>query len=288
MARPAASHIHDALTSLLPPRRVRELAREFGVVQRRRKLDIVALVYALALGFSVGDRRTLSGLRRAYLRATGSRLAPSSFHARFSAAMVKLVRTLAIEALGTLARTRPRLRSVLAPFVDVLAVDSALLRLHDALKPFYPSVWTHYMKASAKLTVVMNVVARGARTVRLAHGSRHDRHLLRAGPWMKGRLLLFDLGFYAAPLFLQIHRHGGYFLSRARKHANPTIVAAHRAAQRHLVGMKLRDALPLLGTDTLDVEVEMVYQRHHRRSPRVTSHHARFRFVAVYNHEHQR
>ena len=288
MARPAASHIHDALTSLLPPRRVRELAREFGVVQRRRKLDIVALVYALALGFSVGDRRTLSGLRRAYLRATGSRLAPSSFHARFSAAMVKLVRTLAIEALGTLARARPRLRSVLSPFVDVLAVDSALLRLHDALKPFYPSVWTHYMKASAKLTVVMNVVARGARTVRLAHGSRHDRHLLRAGPLMKGRLLLFDLGFYAAPLFLQIHRHGGYFLSRARKHANPTLVAAHRAAQRHLVGMKLRDALPLLGTDTLDVEVEMVYQRHHRRSPRVTSHHARFRFVAVYNHEHER
>ena len=60
MARPAASHIRDALTSLLPPRRIRDLARELGVVQRRRKLDIVALVYALALGFSVGDQRTLS------------------------------------------------------------------------------------------------------------------------------------------------------------------------------------------------------------------------------------
>ena len=288
MARPAASHILGALTSLVPRRRIRELARELGVVQRRRKLDVVALVYALALGFSVGDRRTLSGLRRAYLRVTGTRLAPSSFHARFSAGMVKLVRTLAIEALDTLARARPQLKGVLGPFVEVLAVDSALLRLHDALEPFYPSVWTHYMKASAKLTVVMNVVARGANTVRLSHGSRHDRHLLQAGPWMKGRLLLFDLGFFRTPLFLQIDRYGGYFLSRARKHANPTIVACHCAAQRHLVGLKLLDALPRLGTDNLDVEAEMGYQRHHRRGPRVTNHRARFRFVAIYNHEHRR
>jgi putative transposase len=289
MTRPKASHIRQALTSLLPRRRIRELARELGVVRRRRKLDIVALVYSLALGFSVGDRRTLAGLRRAYLRATGTRLAPSSFHARFCAGTVKLVRTLAIEALDTLARARPQLKSVLAPFVEVLAVDSALLRLHDALEPFYPSVWTHYMKASAKLTVVMNVVARGTKTVRLAHGSRHDRHLLQAGPWMKGRLLLFDLGFFRTELFLQIDRHGGYFLSRARKHANPTIVSCHRAEQRHLVGMSLLDALPRLDTDVLDVEAEMGYQRHHRRGPpHVTNHRARFRFVAVYNHEHQR
>jgi len=74
MARPAASHIRNALTSLIPPRRIRDLARELGVVQRRRKLDVVALVYALALGFSVGKQRTLSGLRRTYLRATGARL----------------------------------------------------------------------------------------------------------------------------------------------------------------------------------------------------------------------
>ena len=50
MARPAASHIFKALTTLLPRNRIREMARELGVVQRRRKLDIVALVYSLALG----------------------------------------------------------------------------------------------------------------------------------------------------------------------------------------------------------------------------------------------
>jgi putative transposase len=65
-------------------------------------------------------------------------------------------------------------------------------------------------------------------------------------------------------------------------------VRCHRAAQRHLVGMKLADALPLLGTDTLDVEAEMGFQKHHRHVPRVTHHRATFRFVAVYNHAHKR
>src|SRR3954462_5203761 len=67
MARPEDSHILTALTSLLPRRRIRDLARQLGVVRRRRKLAIVAMVYALTLGFGTGERRTLSGLRRAYL-----------------------------------------------------------------------------------------------------------------------------------------------------------------------------------------------------------------------------
>lgn len=190
MAQPVASHIYKSLTSLLSRRRVVELAERLGVIRRQRKLDIVALVYSLVLGFGDADRRTLSGMRRAYLRGTGVRLAPSSFHARFTAGLVELMRMLVVEGLGQLARYRPKLRGVFAPFQEVLAIDSALLRLHDALEPFYPSVWTHYMRASAKLGVVMNVVGRGAKTVKVTHGSQHDVHLVQAGPWMKGRLLL--------------------------------------------------------------------------------------------------
>lgn len=99
------------------------------------------------------------------------------------------------------------------------------------------------MKASAKLSMVMNVVGCGPSRVGITHGSRHDVHLLKPGHWMRGRLLLFDLGFFSAVLFQRIEQHGGYFLSRARKHANPIIVCAHRRGQRHLVGPKLQDAL---------------------------------------------
>ena len=57
MARSDASPIYNSLTSLLPRRRIRDLARKLGVVRRRRKLDVVALVYALVLGFGAGERR---------------------------------------------------------------------------------------------------------------------------------------------------------------------------------------------------------------------------------------
>jgi hypothetical protein len=51
MARPTDGPISTSLTRLPPRRRIRELAKQLGVVQRRRKLDIVALVYSLVLGF---------------------------------------------------------------------------------------------------------------------------------------------------------------------------------------------------------------------------------------------
>lgn len=285
MAQRKPTQISRSLASVLPRRRIRRLSRELGVVQRRRKLDIVAFVYSLVLGFTSGDRRTLTGLRRAYLRATGVRLAPSSFHARFNSGLVQLLEKLTMAALKRAQRSRPRLRGILAPFVEVLAIDTALIRLHNALEDDYPSVWTHYMRASAKLGIVMNVVGRGAKMLYLTHGSRHDIHMLKAGPWMKGRLLLFDLGFYRAPLFRQIHAEGGYFLSRMKKQGNPRIVQAHRRGQRRLVGLPLREAQDLVDDEVLDVEAEMTYLLRHSHRPFVTTHHVRFRCVALYNSE---
>jgi len=166
MARRRASHMQQALTRLLPRKRIPELAARYGVVRRRRKLDVVALVCSLVLGFGTGRRRSLTGLRRAYAQATGVRLASSSFQARFTRPLVVLMRCLAVEALQTLSQARPAMKSTFAPFREVLVADSALLRLHDGLQQRFPSVWTHYMKASAKLGLVVNVLTARRRTAR--------------------------------------------------------------------------------------------------------------------------
>ncbi|MBW2527375.1 MAG: hypothetical protein JRI23_24550 [Deltaproteobacteria bacterium] len=65
MASREDTSLRRSLATVLPPKRIRALARELGVVQRRRKIYIVVLVYSLALGFAVGGRRSLAGLRRA-------------------------------------------------------------------------------------------------------------------------------------------------------------------------------------------------------------------------------
>ena len=253
MARRQDTRITAALTRLLPRRRIRELARRFGALQRQRKLDIVALVYSLVLGAGAGNRRTLAGLRRAYHRATGVRLASSTFYARFTKEMATLMRTLCFEAMEKLSAPRAKLGSAFRPFREVLAVDSSIIRLHNALEAVYPSVWRHYMRASLKLTVIMNVLGRGAKTVGVTHGSHHDVHLLEAGPWVKGRLLLFDLGFFRAVLFKAIDRHGGYFLSRPRQKSNPVIVRSHQRAHRRLVGRNLRDVPDEAAEDVVEL-----------------------------------
>ena len=117
----------------------------------------------------------------------------------------------------------------------------------------------------------------------MEHGSLHDSHLLRPGPRLRGRLLIFDLGFFKAALFKRIDCESGYFLSRTRKHGNPVIVRSHRPEHDGLVGMTLNEAQDLVGGDVLDVEAEMVFQRKHRKAPKVTTHHVSFRFIAVYN-----
>ena len=84
MATREDTSLRRSLATVLPPKRIRALASELGVVQRRRKIDIVALVCSLALVFAVGGRRSLAGLRRAYERTTATTLAPSAFCDRFT------------------------------------------------------------------------------------------------------------------------------------------------------------------------------------------------------------
>ena len=66
---------------MISPQRIGSLARSLGVVRRRRKVDVVALVYTLVLGLGGGGRRTFASLRRAYEHATGTDLVAGA-HAR--------------------------------------------------------------------------------------------------------------------------------------------------------------------------------------------------------------
>ena len=179
MARQDLISLRRALTSVLPPARIRRLADELGVVRRKRKVDIVALVYSVVLGFATGRDRSLAGLRRAYLKTTGTTLAPSAFYDRFTPEFARLIERLLDEVLARKAKSSPRLSGVFSRFREVLATDSTILRLNDALEADFPSIWTHYMRASAKLNVVINVVGRGTRRVQIASGRTHVLQVAR-------------------------------------------------------------------------------------------------------------
>ena len=86
---------------------------------------------------------------------------------------------------------------------------------------------------------------------------------MRIGPWVEDNILLFDLGYFKYELFSRIRGNGGYFVSRLKQSANPTIVSvlhAHRGNTIDLVGRKLKDILPQLKQEVIDIEVEVSFK----------------------------
>jgi len=264
MARCKTIPLRETLCKMFPSARLRELARESGAVQRERKVDVVALFWTLVLGFGVGEKRTLAGLRRAYQRATGQELEESSFYNRFTGGLVGMLKGACEEGLANMAGTARSLTGPLSAFRDLILTDATVMRLKDLLADAFPACRTNHTRAALKLHAVMSVTGAGRRSVKLTAERRHENRVLTAGPWMRGMLLLFDLGYYDFALFARIHAHGGYFLTRLKRNANPLITAlyrTHRGRAIELIGRKLQDVLAELRRETLDVEVQVAFAR---------------------------
>ncbi|MCC7413295.1 MAG: IS4 family transposase [Gammaproteobacteria bacterium] len=283
MARTPTIAIRETLCKLFPARRLRALARASGAVQRERKVDIAALFWTLVLGFAVGGERSIATLRRAYERATGQCLEESSFYDRFTPGLVKLLKAAVAEGLDQMREGARALRGPLAAFRDLVLADATVMRLKDLLAGVYPACRTNHTRAALKLHAVLSVTGASRQSVKLTAERVHDGPVLKVGPWVRGRLLLFDLGYFRYQLFACITRNGGYFLSRLKRHANPLIVAVHRVHRGRaleLHGKRLQEVLPQLERQVLDVEIEVRFPRR-RYAGRVHRHTQRLRLIGL-------
>ena len=201
MARMSTIPIREVLCKMFPAARLRALARERGAVVRERKVDIVALFWTVVLDFAVGEERTLAGLRRAYERVTGQRLEESSFYDRFTPGLAKLLKAAVAEGLEKMMPKARALRGPLAAFRDLVLTDATLMRLKDLLAGAYPACRTNHTRAAVKLHAVVSVTGASRQTVKLTAERRSDGKVLRVGTWVRGRLLLFDLGYFRYQLF---------------------------------------------------------------------------------------
>lgn len=264
MARPKSIPIRQHLRKLFPAKRLNALARATGASRRVRKVQPVNLFWTVVLGFNTGRDRTLAGMRRAYERATAQCIEESSFFNRFNAGFAKMMRLAFAQALQRAADTHQSLKGPLSSFSDVLIADSTVVRLHELLQKSFPACRTNHTKAALKLHTVMSVKTAGCQSVKLTGERQHDGPVLRAGKWMKDRLLIFDLGYFRYQLFARITQNGGYFLSRLKGNCDPLIVASHRRYRGHarkVVGRRLREVVGGLQRELLDVIVEVDYRR---------------------------
>ena len=264
MAKDDRIPVRETLRKLFPATMIAAFARGSGMVRRVRKVNPVELFWTVVLGFGTGRTRTLAGLRRAYEKTTGQRIEESSFYDRFTVGFAKMLKLAVGEALEIGVGVNRALRGPLAAFRDVILTDSTVVRLHELLADAFPACRTNHTKAALKAHVVLSVRGVGKQSIKVTSERTHDGPVFCVGRWVKDHLLLFDLGYFRYQLFSCITRNGGYFVSRLKAHANPTIVAGirrHRGRAVELVGQKLRDVVGRLQRDVLDVMVTVRFER---------------------------
>jgi putative transposase len=286
----------EAFLALFPARVIQRIARASGFVRRHRKLDPVAFLYTLAFDTGPQLQRTVEALRGAYNRRTPDPiLSMGGFYERFTPELVEFLRRCVAYGLTQL-RASPgnRLTPKLARFTDLLIQDSTVIRLFAALAKVYPP--TRLAKntksnrtAGVKVTTLFSARANGPTRLELFPETTSEIDTLKIGPWVKGSLVLADLGFYKHQGFARIEENGGFFLSRLKGNANPTLVGSHlvhRGRAIDLEGHRWSEVAPRLHREVLDAEVELSFQRRGYRGRR-RGDTLRARLVAVWDEVHR-
>jgi len=264
MARRKSTPLRAALSRMFPRQMLERSARSEGVVRRRRRVEIVTLFWVLLLTLDTHGKRTFADLRRSYEKATGTRLSSSSFQQRFNASFARWLRQLVAAQLARVAATHAGARPIFHELRGVLCIDSTVVRLHDALARTFPACRTNHTQAAAKLHTVLNVQGQGPQSIKLTSERVHDGPVLRAGGWVRRRLLLFDLGYFRYQLFANIGRQGGFFLTRLKDSANPTIAKlqrTHRGRAVPAAGRGLQEFKAQLQREVLDADAELHFRR---------------------------
>lgn len=294
--RAQADDYLEAFVTLFPPRVIQRIARESGFVRRHRKLDPVAFLYTLAFDTGPQLYHTLEALRDAYNKRTPDPiLSAGGFYERFTPELVEFLRQCVAYGLAQL-RVTPenRLTPKLARFTDLLIQDSTVIRLFTALSKVYPPArlaknTKSTRTAGVKIATLFSARANGPARLELFAESTSEIDTLKVGPWVKGSVLLTDLGFYKHQGFARIEENGGFYLSRLKANANPTLIGSHLVHRGRAIGLEGKrwsEVALRLRREVLDAEVELSFQRRgYRGKHRGDT--LRARLVAVWDEVHR-
>ncbi|WP_148889186.1 IS4 family transposase, partial [Halobacterium salinarum] len=237
------------------------LATKLGVVERDRKLQIPAFVWAFVFGFAAGESRTLAGFRRCYNSTADETISPGGFYQRLTPTLAEYLRDLVEHGLDEVAVPNA-VDADIDRFRDVMIADGTVLRLHEFLSDQFEA--RHEEQAGAKLHLLHNATEQTIEQLDTANEKTHDSTLFKTGPWLENRLMLFDLAYFKYRRFALIDENDGYFVSRLKQNANPLITRELREWRGRAIpleGKQLRAVLDDLDRKYIDVEVEVEFKR---------------------------
>lgn len=273
------------LKRLVSPNRLHLLSLTAGFQKRVRNLELFPFLHTLAFGFGVAGSRRVSALWQSYRTVAKGPLSKTAFYDWLTKpTIVPFLQAVIAEVSGQLQNSGGRLAGALGQFKELFSTDSSTIALPDALRKVFPGSRKNSSPATVKLHVVQQVKGAGIRSssTQITDGKTSDLKAFKVGPWVRGCLFLFDLGYYSFRRFARIKSHGGFFISRLKTNGNPVIVQSfltHRGRKIEVVGKKLQTVLQRLRRQVIDFEVEVKYEtKSGSKKP------LRLRLVGIWNH----
>ena len=134
-----------------------------------------------------------------------------------------------------------------------------------------------------KIYLVHSVTTQSVIARAITDERTHESRLFKTGSWLQGRLFLLDLCFFKYRRFALIDENGGFFVSRLKRSANPTIVRELREWRGRTIpleGTHVFDVVGDLCREHINVEVEVTFKcRVYNETQSLDS--KRFRVVGV-------
>jgi hypothetical protein len=236
--------LRETLQDILHPGLIRELCDRHQVIERERKLDIVALVQALVLSASSDDYGRLADAHRQYGDDTGNTVVRGAFYKWIDESLAALCMDLLAIAIAKAKGQPVVLRGLLRGVQDWLIVDSetVTLRASAALKARFAA--TH---EGAGLKVHKEYsVGRGCLvSYRVSPAREHDAKRFRVEERLRGHGILIDLAYASLRMLQDCVEHGVQSIVRLKENWQPQITRLDEGTLRaeFFEGMNFRFAV---------------------------------------------
>lgn len=263
--------------------RIFELAQSTKFCQRLRKIHPAIFLQVFLFSSCVHRHATVAEIHRTYEAHTKSDVTYSSFIERLNESSVRFCEAILDECIrSTASGLTLELREKYARFVTIFIQDSTIIRLNEKLADRFPATRSTKVAAGVKIGYLFNVLANSPRTVSIVPERTAEIKTLKLGPWVKGSLLLVDLGFYTYRLFVRIHENRGFFVSRVKKGSKLRIEAVHspmgESLSEALIGQDFLSAIAGLKMQSFDATVSFLFKRRQYRGKQRTE---RYKFRCV-------
>lgn len=213
--------LRDAFQDFVSRERIEELARALMIVERVRKLDVPALVWALVVGAGSDDSGQMADAYSAYLAEAEHSVVRGSFYVWFTDRLAMLMARLTQDAMERIRACPPILTGALAGVLDWQVVDSETVTLRDEIGDVFPATST---SAGLKIHKRFSLGRNAMIGYEITPARDHDAPLLRLDESWNGLGLIVDLGYASHRLLRDCKRFGVSLVLRLKAGWKPRLL----------------------------------------------------------------